>query len=298
MPDGVLASAKPPLLTRLRRHLGLIIALTVGGLLVGLLVGLLQPKSYTAESRVFLSSQASFDALGGDFASEPTRYLDLQAGVMTSRTLLAEAVKGGAPARDAQELQDALEVVPSAESDVLTVRATAGDPEQATERVDKVIEAFRDYQVDLVQKQLKAVESVSNAGEKRLAQQRAAVFGDGVQLVEDASVTTSTSAIGNATVLALAGLLLGSAIALARDTGRDRRDRAARRQKQELRVAAGWPDPDDGSDRAETGADHGSQTLSPEHGAFGPSAPGNSASWQNVETPESVRSVQTPSRST
>lgn len=291
MPDGVPTSGTSALLTRVRRHLALIAGLTVAGLLLGMLVGSLQPKSYTAESRVFLSSQASFDALGGDFNTDASRYLDQQAGVMTSRPLLAQAVKLGAPADDVEQLQESVEVLASAESDVLTVRAVAADPEQATQRVDNVIAAFRDYQEKLVKAQLKAVESVSNAAEKRLAQQRAAVFGDGVQLVEDASVTASTSVLRNASVLALAGLLLGLALALARDVKRDARDQLARRRKRELLVAAGWPVPED-SDASRTD-DTGFRTgTTPERNVFSPATPGNLPASENVGRPDGARSVE------
>ena len=297
MPDDVSASRTTPLVATLRRHLGLIAALTVAGLVIGILVGALQPKSYTAESRVFLSSQSSFDALGGDFATDPSRYLDQQAGVMTSRPLLAEALERGASAQDVEELQQAVEVLASAESDVLTVRATASGPEDAVARVENVIAAFQDYQTELVKAQLEAVESVSNAGERRLAQQRAAVFGDGVQLVETASVTASTSVIRNATVLALAGLLLGLAIAFARDARRSTQDRAARRQRRALQVAAGWPLPDDGHDPA-LAADLSFARRSPEPEPLAPVAPGNLRTPENVRSTKGVRSVERSSGTT
>ena len=197
-------------------YIVLIVATTVAGLTVGLLIAHFQPTSYSAESRVFLSSQASFDALAdGQYASDPSRYLDQQAAIMTSSPLLQRAIELGAESADEAELKASLAVIASAESDVLTVRATAPASEQAGARVDDIITAYREYQRSLVTTQLSSIELVSSTDEKRIAQKRAAVYGDGVALVEKAFVTEASSAIRNASVLAVAGLLLGSGLALA-----------------------------------------------------------------------------------
>jgi capsular polysaccharide biosynthesis protein len=214
--DGSTLTRSASVFTILWHYIVLIVAFTVAGLAAGLLIAHYQPTSYSAESRVFLSSQASFDALAdGQYASDPSRYLDQQAAIMTSSPLLQRAIELGAESVDKAELKASLAVIASAESDVLTVRATALASEQAGARVDDIITAYREYQKSLVITQLNSIELVSSTDEKRIAQQRAAVYGDGVALVEKAFVTKASSAIRNASVLAVAGLLLSSGLAFA-----------------------------------------------------------------------------------
>ena len=206
------------------RHKLLIIIGTLLGLGVGLWIATIQPTIYTAESRVFLSSQSGFDALSdGPFTSDPSRYLDQQAAILTSRPLLTRALVLGASGTDVAELKGSLDVIASAESDVLTVRATADEPTTAASRVNATIASYREYQRAHVAAQLAALGSLSSAEEKRAASQRAAVFGDGVELVEQASVTASTSAVRNATVLAVVGALISLAISFALSGRRARR---------------------------------------------------------------------------
>ena len=211
-------------LETLWRHKLLIIIGTLLGLGVGLGVATMQPTIYTAESRVFLSSQAGFDPLSdGPTSSDPSRYLDQQAAILTSRPMLTRALVLGAAGTDVEELKDSLDVIASAESDVLTVRATAEQPAAATSRVNATIASYREYQKAHVAAQLAAIGSLSSSEEKRAASQRAAVFGDGVELVERASVTATTSALRNATVLAVVGALISAAIGFALSGRRSRR---------------------------------------------------------------------------
>ncbi len=230
----------------LLRHIVLIATCTVAAVVVGALASFLQPRMYTAELRVFLSSQAAFVALeDGSFGSDPSRYLDQQAAVMTSEPLLESAIEKGAAGPEVVDLKRAVEVIPSAESDVLTVRASASDPEEAAARADALVAAYRDYQEALVRDQVAAVREVSNADDTRRARQRAAIYGDGVGLVEDASVTRTSSLVRNALVLGLVGLLLGSAAAVMLETrrrGRKAGPGPAQRRARGPLVAEGWGD--------------------------------------------------------
>ena len=128
-------------------------------------------------------------------------------------------------------------MIASAESDVLTVRATAAQPTAAASRVNATIASYREYKKAQVAAQLAAIGSLSSSDEKRAASQRAAVFGDGVELVEQASVTATTSALRNATVLAVVGALISSAISFAM---------SGRRRRRQIRLAG--RDTDSGSD--------------------------------------------------
>jgi capsular polysaccharide biosynthesis protein len=232
-------------LSVLWRHKLLILICTLLGAGLGLASGMLQPSTYLAESRVFLSSQSGFDALAGQQDSaNPSRYLDQQAALLTSTPLLTRSLALGADASDVQELRDSLDVVASAESDVLTVRGTATGPDAAASRVDATIASYREYQKAQVADQLKAVDSLSNADEKRLANQRAVIFGDGVELVEQASVTATGTVLRNATVLGVVGALIGSAIAFVSSARRGRRagrtSVGSTASDDDPRVPAGW----------------------------------------------------------
>lgn len=213
-------------LSVLWRHKLLILICTLLGAGLGLASGMLQPTTYTAESRVFLSSQSGFDALADrQDSSDPSRYLDQQAALLTSSPLLTRSLALGAEAAGVEELRDSLDVIASAESDVLTVRGTADQPDAAASRVDATIASYREYQKAQVADQLEAVDSLSNADEKRLANQRAVIFGDGVELVEQASVTATGTVLRNAAVLGVVGAMIGSAIAFASSARRSRGER-------------------------------------------------------------------------
>jgi hypothetical protein len=102
--------------------------------------------------------------------------------------------------------------------------------------VNATIASYREYQKAHVAAQLAAIGALSSSEEKRAASQRAAVFGDGVELVEQASVTATTSALRNATVLAVVGALISAAIGFAM---------SGRRRRRQISVAG--PDADSGS---------------------------------------------------
>jgi capsular polysaccharide biosynthesis protein len=234
--------SSPTFFSTLWRHKLLIIVGTLVGLGLGLGAALAQPTIYTAESRVFLSSQSGFDALSdGPFSSDPSRYLDQQAAILTSSPLLTRALALGASAADVEELKDSLDVIASAESDVLTVRATADEPTAAASRVDATIASYREYQKAQVAAQLAAIGSLSSSDERRAANQRAAVFGDGVELVEQASVTSSTSAVRNGTVLAVVGALVSSGIGFASSARGNRRQQRSTPTASGVDSAEAWP---------------------------------------------------------
>jgi capsular polysaccharide biosynthesis protein len=205
------------ILSSIWRHKVVIVASALIGLLIGLFISWLQPPSYTAQSQVFLSSPAPFNALDDGGSSDPSRYLVQQATLMTSAPLLRSAITAGATASNTAELGESLDVVASDEADVITVRATGDDADQASSRVDGVVAAYRQYQKAEVATQLAAVSKLGTPATKAVAAQRAAVFGDGVELVEQASVSKDSTAIGNASVLAVVGVLASLGYAAAKD---------------------------------------------------------------------------------
>ena len=212
-------SSRPPstLVDVLRHHRLALIAGVVAGLLVGLLLSFLQPVSYTSESRVFFSSQNAFDPLGTNpFASDPSRYLEQQAALLTSEPVLDEAVEADETIGDVAEVQRSLTVTASREADIVTVRSVADDEDRAVARVVAVVSAYRNYQRASVADKAEALSEISNASETRQIAQRAALYGDGVDLVEPPSTDQASPLVRNLIAGGLAGLLIALALSVLR----------------------------------------------------------------------------------
>lgn len=215
-----LVEAPPPqaaFFTVLWGHKVALVAGALVGALVGLLISFLQPVSYTSESRIFFSSQSIFDPLGSStFTSDPTRYLQQQAALLTSEPVLLQAVENDSTIGDVTEVRDALDVTASAVADIVTLTAEADSAPRAAARVAAVVNAYRDVQRAVIADRVSALSDLSTAGERRQIGQRAALYGDGVSLVEPASTSEVSSLIRNTTVGGLVGLLLALAFALTR----------------------------------------------------------------------------------
>lgn len=298
--NGVYYPQTSEILSSFLRHKLLILGGILLGLLVGLLVATLQPTTYQAESRVFLSSQSGFDPLSdGQFGSDPSRYLDQQAALMTSSPLLVKAIAMGGQADSVKEYQKSLEVVTSSDSDVLTVRATGSSSAEATSRVDSTVAAYRDYQKTQVAERLSAIDKLSTKEEQRAAEQRAVAFGDGVELVEEASATARSSAIRNASVLSLVGLFTSLAIALIIESRPSRSGPTpTRRGMRTGRRSA--PDPTDPRVAAQPRPSnsprmpgHGTQRISKDEEVGAETDKAGSASRRNVLRTQSIASKNT-----
>ncbi len=227
-----------------RHKIAVLVGLLVGALL-GVGVSFLQPTSYTASSRIFFSSQDGFNPLAGQsYNSDPSRHLELQAALLTSEPVLMNAVGSEPAIGSTQQVRKSLTVTPSSEADIVTVKATGANPRQAADRIATVVQAFRSYQKDAVDQQTSDLLKLTDAGGRRTIQQRAALYGDGVQLVEPPTTQQTSTTVFDGVVGAVVGLLLGLAWAVARAT----RAHSPRRGSVGSRV------PDWGIDHPESGA--------------------------------------------
>ncbi len=119
-------------------------ALLVGGL--ALLVSLMVPKVYSAETQILVSSRnaglvaAGLD--GGAPSSQPERDLSTQAEILRSTPVLAKAIKEFGLSVTPKDLQKSLEISPVAQTDILVVRATARTPEAAAKTANAVAQAY------------------------------------------------------------------------------------------------------------------------------------------------------------
>lgn len=211
------ASSPPTSFSLLWQHKFALAAGALAGILLGLLISLLQPTAYTSESRIFFSSQSTFDPLGtNSFTSDPTRYLEQQAALLTSEPVLTQAVEADETIGDMTEVRDSLTVTASGEADIVTIKAAADTGDRAEDRVVAVVDAYRAFQQAAITDRTNALTDLSSSGERRQIEQRAALYGDGVALVEPPAAEEVSSLIRNTTVGGLVGLLLALAWALGR----------------------------------------------------------------------------------
>lgn len=228
------APPRAGLLPALWRHRGALAVGAVAGVMLGLLASFLQPTTYRSESRIFFSSQSTFNPLGNDsFTSDPTRYLQQQVALLTSEPVLTQAIEADESIGGLVEVQDALTITASSEADIVTVKASADTATRAAARVDAVVDAYRAFQLAAITGQTEALTDLSTATERRQIEQRAALYGDGVELVEPPATEKASALIRNTTIGGLVGLLLALAWALGRS--RPTPDAAAERSDGEGR---------------------------------------------------------------
>ena len=217
------ATGEPPwggssVMDSIWRHRALVVVGAVLGAALGFLVTSMQPPTYLAQSDVFLSSHSEFDPTGSsDYVSDPSRYVDQQARMMSSTPVLSSAIEHGAPAADVVDLRSSLDVVASKDTDLLTVRATGSDAPEARKRVDAVIAAYRARVVGDVEETVRAIESTTPERGLERVRRQAALFGDGVSLVEPAVAVRSSAWARNAALLGITGFLLALGVGVLRD---------------------------------------------------------------------------------
>lgn len=218
--------------TAIWRHRTLVTVLT---LLCAALAGVLtiaKDPGYTAEARVFLSSAAPFDGVGdAGFVNDPDRYVGNQASLAASDPVLSRAARGSGVDADVSELRKLVDVIPSRGMDMLVVTAEGTSASQAAARANAVAAAYRSLSGERVKTQAAQLAALAASTADRAAVlQRAASFGDGVAVLEEAQTPDSPSS-PNLAVDVLLGVLVGlglsSAGALALELGQGRRRSAA-----------------------------------------------------------------------
>ncbi|SFP14285.1 Capsular polysaccharide biosynthesis protein [Geodermatophilus dictyosporus] len=186
---------------------------------------------YSATAQVVLSSATNFSPVDGGGGGNPDRYVENQAEIMTTVDVLNRAalvLNDGIPGT---ELRGKISADPLGPSDVINVTAEAEDPGLAARRADAVGTAyalFTTEQVNLLADQAAAA-SASDPTAVLEIRARAATFGDGVQVIQPATVPTEASSPTperDAYLAAAAAFLLSAGLAVSwrsrrRPTGPD-----------------------------------------------------------------------------
>lgn len=235
MKDGSLAELD--LVGTLWRHKVWLIACVVLAGTLGYGLSMLLPERYTAESRVFLSTASPFDPLSQRSTVNQQRYVVQQAALMSSQAVLDRVVLP--PGVSRERLGFAIEITPSADSDLVVVSATAADPAAAAALADGVANAFQEFTAARVAEEAeRAIAAVTDPAQADQVRAAAAVYGDGVAVVDRAQVPTSPSApapLRNAVLLAVLAGLVYALVALLPD-----------RHKRGDLIEDAEPDPADG----------------------------------------------------
>jgi capsular polysaccharide biosynthesis protein len=195
---------------------------------------------YSATAQVVLSSSENFSPVDWSGGSNPDRYVQNQAEIMTTVDVLNQAaaiLNDGVPGSD---LRGDVSAQPVTASDVINVTAEAEDPALAARRADAVANAYAQFttaQVNALADQA-AQASASNPDEVLQIRARAASFGDGVQVIQPAPVPSDPSSPTpdrDAYLAAAVAFLLSAGLALSW--------RSLRRPKgpEQLATAAGGP---------------------------------------------------------
>lgn len=218
MKDGSLSELD--LVGVLWRHKVWLVACVVFAAVVGYGLSQLLPVRYTAEARVFLSYSTPFDPLGQRSSGNQQRYVVQQAELMSSQAVLDKVTLPLSAPR--AELSEAISIAPSSDSDLVIVSATSDDPDLAAALADGVAIAFQSFTAELVAEEAeRAVAAVNDPAQAKQILAAAAVYGDGVSVVDRAEVPSSPSEpapLRNAILLAIFAGLVYALVALLPET--------------------------------------------------------------------------------
>ncbi|CCG01382.1 Wzz/FepE/Etk N-terminal domain-containing protein [Blastococcus saxobsidens] len=200
------------------RRRRLIAVATVLGAVLGYLLSSLQDETYQAESRLVLSATHPFDPLGGT-AGNASRYLANQREVIQSGEVLDLAAAELGAGDDTELLEESLAVTTLADSDIIIVTAQAPTAELAAARANAVAFAYQQFISERVDEIADAAALVVAGGAAAVAGIRteAAVYGDGVSVVERASVPVEPIApkpVRDALLLGILSAIVASGFAL------------------------------------------------------------------------------------
>jgi capsular polysaccharide biosynthesis protein/Mrp family chromosome partitioning ATPase len=224
--DPCAERSHPGVLASLRGHVRLVVVLAVLGAVLGFVVSQLLPTSYRAQSAVFLSASAPFDATGNEF-SEPVRFTADQVELVRSGEVLARAGARLTPPLPAEEVRGSLTVEGSIESSKITIWVERPDAEQARALADAVAGAYAETALERVVDASSAAQDAINDGFiEEQVRLRASAYGDGVAAIEAAPLPTGPSAPlpwQYTSIGALVGVLVATALAVVRDRRKARR---------------------------------------------------------------------------
>jgi uncharacterized protein involved in exopolysaccharide biosynthesis len=210
-----------------------------------------QDRQYTATTRLFLSHSSGFDGFGqSDFVANPDRFAVNQATLATSRPVLARAVADGDLAVEVDDLGRAVVITAGRGNDVIIIDATAETPRLAARYANAVSAAYQALRLEEVERQTELLTELSTSdAEQATVLKRAAVYGNGIELVEEATPPENPSSPQprrDALLALLVGAVVGTALAAGLDRLRGRepdrdetRSTVTRRERRQAAVPDG-----------------------------------------------------------
>lgn len=203
----------------------IVIGLVLGAA-AGVALSTLQKPQYEASAELFLATTQPFDPLkpiGAPPSADNTRYIESQTELLTSDNVLGAASRALPDHPSLAGLRKRVTALSDETSNVLTVIASAGDPRAAAARADAVATAYRKVAADNVTRVAKAAAAQQQGAAAADILAAGAAYGDGVFQYDPAQLPTAPilpSKSTNATLGALAGVLLGAGFAMWRWTRR------------------------------------------------------------------------------
>jgi capsular polysaccharide biosynthesis protein len=199
------------LATALRRYVALPVLLMLLFSGLGAVSGASTPATYTGTTEIYLTSEGFFDPIGGLPQADPSRFLTTEADRLRTQQQLAAALTKAQDPRSTADLGAQLTVTPSLGSDKLLLELVDGDAQRAAQLVDAVATEYRDLRQREVDAAVsRAVDQArGDTGRIITIQSRAAVYGNGVQVLPSAVSQSPSPTSRDASLGALFGLLLG-----------------------------------------------------------------------------------------
>jgi capsular polysaccharide biosynthesis protein/Mrp family chromosome partitioning ATPase len=210
------AEEAPSLVQAVFRERWVVLAVVLIAGLLGVGLSQLQEKQYTATSRVFLSASGDFDPLN-DATNDVGRFVTDQVAVMESTNVLSRTITSLGLNVGPFVLGRDVKVSNDADSNVITVKATAGDPATAKAIADSIPESYKAYVTERVTARTNQAAEQTRGTALSDINAAAEFYGDGVANVEAAELPkspTSPQPIRNALILGLIGLIAATAYAL------------------------------------------------------------------------------------
>jgi hypothetical protein len=127
------------LVAELRRHLGLLLALTLLGAVAGVGYSVLRPRTYVAKEFVLLAASPSYLRISESDVDPRDTTIDTEAALVVSEQTLGQVL----PGQDAQaDLRDRLQITAVANTRILVIALRSGDPDGLEQRVADVTRAY------------------------------------------------------------------------------------------------------------------------------------------------------------
>lgn len=133
------------------RHRLIVIGTITVAVAAGVAITMLQPESYVASARVFMTDPRAEGVFSTDPAGDDARRQQNRVERFRSEPVLIQAAATVGTSMQLSELRSAVDVVPAAVADEITVTVRSGDPTLARDLANAVVAAYREqYRVETV----------------------------------------------------------------------------------------------------------------------------------------------------